>query len=61
MAPGLRCTGILSETRPILPIALKFAHPNSLIWKDFEDNYILFRIFLDSVPQLPEYSEAPVK
>ena len=61
MATGLRCTGILSETWPILPIALKFAHPNSLIWKHFEDNYKLFRIFFDSVPLIPEYSAAPLK
>jgi hypothetical protein len=44
-----------------LPIALKFAHPNNLIWKHFEDNYTLFRILFDSVPQLPEYSGTPVK
>jgi hypothetical protein len=61
MAPGLRCTGLLSETWPILPIAAKVAHPNSLISKHFEQNYTLFRIFLDSVAQLPEYSGAPVK
>ena len=61
MAPGSRCTGILSEMWPIFAIAPKFAHPNSLIWKHFEDNYTLFGIFLDCVPQLPEYSGAPVK
>jgi hypothetical protein len=61
MAPGLRCTGILSETQLILPIAPKFSHPNSLIWNHFEDNYKLSRIYLDSVPQLPEYSGALVK
>jgi hypothetical protein len=61
MAPGLRCTGLLSETWPILPIAAKVAHPKSLISKHFEENYTLFRIFLDSVAQLPEYSGAPVK
>jgi hypothetical protein len=61
MEPGLKCTGVLSKTRPILPIAPKFAHSNSLIWKHFEENYKLFRMFLDSVPQLPEDSRAPVK
>jgi len=61
MAPGSRCTGILLEMRPILPIAPKFAHPNSLIRKHFEDNYTLFRKFLDCIPQLREYSGAPVK
>jgi len=61
MAPGSRCTGILSETWLILPITPKFAHPNSLIWKHFEDSYTLLRIFLDSVPQLLEYPGAPVK
>jgi len=61
MAPGLRCTGILLEMWQILPIAPKFAHSNSLSWKHFEDNYTLFRIFLDYVPQPPEYSAAPVK
>jgi hypothetical protein len=58
MAPGLRCTGVLSETWPKLPIALKFAHPTSVIWKHFEDNYTLFRIFLDFVPQLLDHSGA---
>jgi len=61
MAPGSRCTGVLSEMWPIHPIAPTFAYPNSLIWKHFENNYTLFRIFLDSVPQLPEYSAPPVK
>ena len=61
MAPGSRCTGILSEMQPILPIATNFEHPNSLIWKHFEGNNKHFRIFLDSVPQLPEHLEAPVK
>jgi hypothetical protein len=61
MAPSLRCTGILSEMQPILPTAPKFAHPNSLIWKHFEDNYTLFRILRDSDPHLVEYSGALVK
>jgi len=61
MAPGLRCTRILSDMRPILPIAPKFAHPNWLNWKIFEDNYKHFRILWDSVPKLPEYSGALVK
>jgi hypothetical protein len=38
MAPGSRCIGILSETQPELPIAPNVAHPNSLIWKNFEEN-----------------------
>jgi hypothetical protein len=54
MAPGSKCTRVL-------PIAPKLAHPNSSIWKHFEDKYALFKIFLDSVPQRPEYSAAPVK
>jgi hypothetical protein len=61
MAPGSRCTRKLLETRPILPIAPKFAHSNSLIWKHFDHNYKLFRIFLDCFPQHQEYSGAPVK
>jgi hypothetical protein len=52
MAPGSGNTGVLSETWSILPIALEFAHPNSLISKHFENNYTLFSIFLVSVPQL---------
>jgi hypothetical protein len=47
--------------RPILPIAPKFPHPNRLHWKNFEDNYTVFRIFLESIPPLSEYSEALVK
>jgi hypothetical protein len=61
MAQGLKCIGILSETRPILPIASQFAHPDSLIWKDFENNHTLFRILLDSFRHLLEYSGTPVK
>jgi len=61
MGPGMRHTAILSEIRPILPIAPKFAHPNSVIWKHFEENYTLFRIILDSVTQLPVYPGALVK
>jgi hypothetical protein len=61
MAPGSKCTRVLSQRRPVLPIAPKLAHRNSSIWKHFEDKYALFKIFLDSVPQLPEYSAAPVK
>jgi len=43
MGPGIRHTAILSEMRPLLPIAPKFAHPNSVIRKHFEENYTLFR------------------
>jgi hypothetical protein len=53
MAPGSQYTGVFLEMQQILQIAPKFAHPNSMIWKHFEDNYIPFRIFLDSVPELP--------
>ena len=41
MAPGSRCTGILSDMQPILPIAPKIAHLNSLIWEYLEANYTL--------------------
>ena len=53
MAASLRCTGIVLETWPILPIALKFAHSNISILKQFEDNYTHFRILLDCVPRHP--------
>jgi len=55
MAPGLRCTGIVLDTWPILPKALTFAHSNSLILYHFDNNYTLFRIFLYSVPQLLQH------
>jgi hypothetical protein len=61
MAAGSTGTAVLLETRPILPIAQKFALPNSIIWKLYEDNYTLCRIFLDSDAQCLEYSGAPVK
>jgi len=61
MALGSSCTGILSVMRPIPTIAPKFSHPSSLISKYFEDNFTLFRIYFDSVPQLPKYSGALAK
>jgi len=61
MVLGSRCTAQVSETWPILPIAPKFAHPNSLILQYFEDNHTLCSRCLYSVPPLPEHLEAPVK
>ena len=54
MAPGLQCSGTLMWLQAILPIGLTFAQPTSSILSQFEENKVLFRVSLDSVPQLLE-------
>jgi len=59
MAPCSRCTGIILEMWPIPWMAPKFAQSWSLILYHFVDTSTLFRIFLNSVTQLPEHRGAP--
>jgi len=49
---GSRCTGIVLKTSVVVPAGPKSYHLKGIILLHFEDDFILFRIFVYSVPLL---------